>query len=80
MRIVSEDYELTFRRIDADRIEVRGNAVSLDCFTSGVVLAGPEDESGVEVHTVPTESLDGVLRVASGTVALWLQFEALEFL
>ena len=79
MRIESEDYILTFRRV-GEQVEVTGDSSSLDCFTSGVVLAGPEDGSGVTVHSVPTEASDGVLRVASGTVALWLQHEVLNFL
>lgn len=79
MRIESEDYVLEFKRV-GESVEVRGNAPSIDCFTSGVVLAGPEEDSGMEVRRVPTESLDGVLRVSSGTVALWLQQEVLHFL
>lgn len=80
MRIESEDYTLTLRRIGDGMVEVIGDTESLDCFTSGVVLAGPEQGSGVVVHSVPTGSLDGRLRVSSGTVALWLQQEVLHFL
>lgn len=79
MRIETADYTLSFKRV-GDLAEVTGNRSSLDCFTSGVILTGAEEGRGVEVLTIPTDASEGRLRVSQGTLALWLQYEALNFL
>lgn len=79
MRIETADYTLTLKRVGA-LVEVTGDADSLDLFTSGVVLTGAQESSGVEVLDVPVQGLEGRLRVAEGTVALWLSSEVFHYL
>lgn len=84
MRVTTEDYELEFRRVSAGMVEVSGSVDSLECFTTGVELAGasrgPEGASKVEVVREPTEEILGAVRATEGTAALWLSFEVLNFL
>lgn len=89
MKVTTDDYELDFVRIEAGgMVEVSGNAESLECFTAGVQLAGAsEDRHGPSRVEVVRESVEGpqgpengILRVTDGTLALWLSFEALNYL
>lgn len=88
MRVTTEDYELVFERVDAETVEVSGSRESLECFTAGVELAGAsrgsEGASRVEVVRESVGELggsqNGLYRVTDGTVALWLSFEALNYL
>lgn len=84
MRVTTEDYELDLSRVGPETVEVSGSRESLECFKAGVQLAGasrgPEGANRVEVVREPNGVLKGVLRASEGTVALWLSFEALNYL
>lgn len=85
---------LFFRKPGDPHTYVAGTNASLSCFTDTVVLAGtessvsdPERSTGVVPQSaianaleVPSWASDVVLRVAPGTVALWLTFESLNYL
>lgn len=83
MEIVTDDYVLRFRRM-AGYVRVTGDSDSLDKFTSTVTLAGAsegaQEPNGVVVEQSPTDDVYGVLRASDGTVALFLEFEVLNYL
>lgn len=84
MRVTTDDYDIELERVGAEAVEIRGIRESLDCFRAGVELAGAsrgaEGVNEVEVVRESTGAEIGALRASEGTVALWLSFEALNYL
>lgn len=78
MNVISEDYVLTFVpcETDPDWILVDGDTASIEVFLNGLILAGTEEVEGLPTGVVVSPSL----RVRRGTVALWMQFECLNYL
>lgn len=90
MKITTDDYELELvqeRVEDGGMVRVFGDAESLECFKDSVELAGHSRDAGMMWELVesdgasrgPQNGAQG-FRVDPGTVALWLDFEVLNFL
>lgn len=90
MKITTDDYELELvqeRVEDGGMVRVFGDAESLECFKDSVELAGHSRDAGMTWELVesdgasrgPQNGAQG-FRVDPGTVALWLDFEVLNFL
>lgn len=90
MKITTDDYELELvqeRDEDGGKVYVFGDAESLECFKDSVELAGHSRDAGMTWELVESDgasrgSQNGAqgFRVDPGTVALWLDFEILNFL
>ena len=90
MKITTDDYSLELiqeRAEDGGKVRVFGDAESLECFRDSVELAGHSRDAGMTWELVesdgaskdPQNGAQG-FRVDPGTVALWLDFEVLNFL
>lgn len=78
------DYRIK-RDGDSGWIHVSGSQVALNTFIDTVALTGTEESdenrpTGVDLRRDPDSPSDRILRVREGTVALWLQFECLNYL
>lgn len=73
VRIETKDYTVELKSLGDGWCSITGDTGSLEIVTDSIVLSGTEEGSGV----VP---FPGGLRVREGTLALWLQFECLNFL
>lgn len=84
MRVSTPDFDLTFTREPEDMALVTGDWDSLDVFRDSVALAGAsegsQEPSGIEVVQEPTLLANGAYRASRATVALFLGFEALNYL
>lgn len=73
MKIETKDYTVEIKHIGNGWCEISGDEQSLQTVLDTVVLSGAEEGTGV--MPIPNG-----LRAHEGTVALWLQFEVLNFL
>lgn len=73
MRIQAKDYDIRIKSVGDGWCTITGDAASLEIVLDSIVLSGTEEGSGVT-------PIEGGLRVREGTLALWLQFEVLNFL
>lgn len=73
MRIETKDFTVDIVAVGDGWQEIRGDAESIQTVLDTIVLSGAEEGSGV----LP---IQGGLRAREGTVALWLQFEILNYM
>ena len=73
MKIETKDYSVLIKSLGDGWCTIEGSEKSLEIVTDSIVLSGTEEGSGVmPIH--------GGLKVREGTLALWLQFEVLNYL
>lgn len=73
MKIETKDYSVLIKSLGDGWCTIEGSEKSLEIVTDSIVLSGTEEGSGV----MP---IPGGLKVREGTLALWLQFECLNYL
>lgn len=86
MKVSTGDYSLVFNRL-GDLVEITGSPESLECFRQTVELAGAaEGLAGARTGSGRREYLErpngpeNRIQADEGTVALFLSFEALNYL
>ena len=80
MHLSTDDYFLVFNRLENGPVEVSGSAGSLECFRQTVELAGYAEGLAGRAYVSGITELEDTMVCDEGTVALFLRFEALNYL